>query len=215
MNEQQSRTTGGDGARRGVLMAFVGPSGVGKSSLCHRLMEEFARVSFSVSYTTRAPRGSEQEGVDYHYVDEATFLSMIEQGDFVEYARVHGNLYGTALSTVRQALSEGRDLLVDIDYQGAMQLKEVLPETVGIMVLPPSMECLESRLRGRKTDSEGVIVRRLEMAKTELAQLEKFDYAVINGEFEASYAEVRTIYKASLLRVKFYETFLRETLCVG
>ena len=198
--------------RRGILLAFVGPSGAGKSSLCRELMGDYTELGFSVSYTTRAPRGQEQDGVEYHFVTATTFMAMVERGEFVEYAKVHGNLYGTRLSTVEAALSEGRDLLFDIDYQGALLLKKSLPETIGVMVLPPSVQVLETRLRGRETDTEAVILRRLEMARTEMSQLDKFDYFVINDEFKKAYSDVNAIYRASRSRVGYEDESLRGHL---
>lgn len=186
--------------RRGMLVIVCGPSGVGKSSLCHHLLERYPRTRFSVSYTTRAPRGAEREGVDYHFVEGATFERMIAERQFAEWAQVHGNFYGTARAAVEEALGAGLDLLFDIDYQGARQLREAFPEAISIMVAPPSWSELERRLRGRQTDSEEVILRRLDKARHELSQFEAFDYVIVNDDLERAEARMRAIYQAAEAR---------------
>ncbi|HEX6839848.1 MAG TPA: guanylate kinase, partial [Polyangia bacterium] len=145
-------------AARGLLIVVSSPSGAGKTTLCHRLIEEFPEVMFSVSYTTRPKRRGEEEGVDYHFVDEAAFDKMIVAGDFAEWAEVHGHRYGTTVNAVREALEGGRHVLFDIDYQGGRQLKAKFEkEAVLVFVLPPSLDELERRLRKRATDAPDVI----------------------------------------------------------
>lgn len=186
----------------GTLLIVSGPSGVGKSSLCTRLLEQAPALRLSISYTTRAPRGAEVDGEHYHFTDRDTFLEMIQRKRFAEYAQVHGNYYGTSRETVAQALAQGDDLLFDIDYQGARQLKEAFPEAaVAVLLLPPSLSALEARLRGRGTDAPEVIARRLEAARHEMQQFALFDHAVINDELEQAWGDLRSIYQAARLRV--------------
>lgn len=187
--------------KRGQLLVVSSASGAGKTTLCHRLQAEFQQLKLSISYTTRAPRGRERNGESYHFVDTPRFLKMIDAGQFAEYARVHDNYYGTAMDTVQAALSQGEDLLFDIDIQGARQLKEKFPEEMtSVFVLPPSIEILEQRLRGRGTDTPAVIERRLAVAKAEMSQFGAYDYVVINDELDAAYDAFRSIYVASQLR---------------
>jgi guanylate kinase len=180
----------------GVLLSLCGPSGVGKSSLCARLLGEFPRLAMSVSYTTRAPRGAEQDGVHYHFVTRGRFEEMAALGAFAERAEVHGNLYGTARATIEGAWASDRDVLFDIDYQGAQQLRAAYPHARAVLLLPPSMEVLEARLRGRGTDAPEVIERRLRKAKHELEQWESFDFALVNGDLEVAYGQLRAVYLA-------------------
>ena len=147
---------------KGDLFVISAPSGAGKSTLCHRLMEETPGVAFSVSHTTRAPRKGEVDGVDYHFVSKEQFMHMVEQEEFLEWAEVHGNCYGTSRSAVTAMLENGQDVLLDIDVQGAMQVRDVFPESVLIFILPPSLQVLERRLRNRGTDTEETIRLRLE-----------------------------------------------------
>jgi guanylate kinase len=182
---------------RGCLFIISGPSGVGKSSLCERLLARYARLSLSVSYTTRAPRGQERDGVHYHFVTRARFEAMIAGGEFAEHAQVHGNFYGTSRAVVEAALSRGEDLLFDIDYQGAAQLKAAFPqEARAVLLVPPSMAALEARLRGRGTDAEEVIARRMAAARNELAQFGLFDYALLNDALEEAWEGLLAIYEA-------------------
>lgn len=185
--------------QKGVLLIVCGPSGVGKTSLSHRLLAEHAQLVPSVSYTTRKPRDTEEDGVDYHFVDNATFVDKRDAGAFAEWAEVHGNYYGTPESAIEDAWSAGKDVIFDIDYQGARQLKDSFPSAVGVLVIPPSMEALESRLRGRETDSDQVIKRRLEAAREELAQFELFDFIVENDEFDEAFAQLDVVYEAAQL----------------
>lgn len=179
----------------GLLLIVSGPSGVGKSSLCGRLLEENEQLKLSISYTTRAPRGQEVNGEHYHFVSRETFLDMVAQGKFAEHAEVHGNFYGTSRATVEEAFSRGEDLLFDIDYQGSNQLKAAFPEaSCAVLLLPPSMEVLEARLRGRGTDAEDVIERRMAAATHEMEQFESFDYAVVNEVLEEAYQTLHAVY---------------------
>ncbi len=178
---------------RGRLFVIAAPSGTGKTSLVKALMQSVPTLGFSVSHTTRKPRPNEVPGRDYHFVDHATFRRMIDAGEFLEYASVFDNLYGTSQAAVESALSAGRDLLLEIDWQGARQVRQRLPEATDIFILPPSRAALEARLRGRGTDSPEVIARRLQDSVTELSHWGEFRYVVVNDRFEAALADLERI----------------------
>ena len=183
---------------RGLLVIVSSPSGAGKTTLCHRLIREFPELRFSVSYTTRKPRSGERDGIDYHFVDVPTFERMAAEGKFAEWARVHGNSYGTPSAAVAEALEDGHDVLFDIDWQGGKQLRAKFPEdAVMIWVLPPSLAVLEQRLRGRATDTPAVIERRLATAKQEVMHYDLYDFLVVNDELERAYLSVKSIYVAA------------------
>jgi guanylate kinase len=183
---------------RGLLIVVSSPSGAGKTTLCHRLIEEFPEIIFSVSFTTRPKRRGEEEGVDYHFVDEAVFRAMVERGEFAEWAEVHGFHYGTTVEAVRQALEGGRHVLFDIDYQGGRQIKAKFEkEAVLVFVLPPSLQELERRLRNRATDAPDVIERRLKKAHDELKQYGLYQYLIVNDDLPRAYDRLRAIYLAA------------------
>jgi guanylate kinase len=177
----------------GVLFVVTAPSGAGKSSLIDALLKSDASLRLSISYTTREPRPGEKDGREYHFVDQKTFLAMRERGEFLESAEVHGNYYGTSKQVIRDTLERGQDLILEIDWQGARQVRALYPGCVGIFILPPSMEELERRLRGRGQDSEEVIRRRLANAREELEHQREFEYAIINKDFEAAKGELAEI----------------------
>jgi guanylate kinase len=177
----------------GVLFVVTAPSGAGKSSLIDALLKSDASLKLSISYTTRAPRPGEKDGREYHFIDKKTFLAMRERGEFLESAEVHGNHYGTSKQVIRDTLERGQDLILEIDWQGAQQVRALYPGCVGIFILPPSMEELERRLRGRGQDSEDVIRRRLANAREELEHQGEFEYAIINKDFEAAKGELAEI----------------------
>ena len=181
----------------GLLFIVCGPSGVGKTTLCRNLLAVRSKLALSVSYTTRAPRGNEEDGVAYHFVDVPTFEDMRDSGAFAEWALVHGNYYGTSIEVIESAWDAGHDLLFDIDYQGASQLMERFPNAVSVLVIPPSMEVLEARLRGRKTDGEAVVLKRLDAAKNELSQFPMFRYLLKNDDLEEAGEALNGIYDAS------------------
>jgi guanylate kinase len=161
-------------------------------------MEDFPELRFSVSYTTRHPRPNEQEGVDYHFVDDATFAGMVDRGELAEWAQVHGNRYGTTRAAVADALDRGHDVLFDVDWQGGRQLKAQFPcDAVLIWILPPSLQVLEERLRRRATDAPEAIERRLEMAKRELEMYGLYDFIVMNDELDRAYGQLKSIYIAA------------------
>jgi guanylate kinase len=177
----------------GKLFVVTAPSGAGKTSLINALLEDDRRLKLSVSYTTRAPRPGEQNGREYHFVDDATFLRMRERGEFLESAEVHGFRYGTSKKVIAEALAKGDDLILEIDWQGARQVRLLYPECVGVFIRPPSVEELERRMRSRGQDSEAVIRRRLENAREELAHAGEFEYAIINKDFDAARRELAEI----------------------
>ena len=177
----------------GKLFIITAPSGAGKTSLIEAVMDQDPTLKISVSYTTRAPRPGEQDGVDYHYVDDATFLAMRERGEFLESAEVHGNRYGTSKQVILDAVRRGDDLILEIDWQGAQQVRKLYPQAVGIFIQPPSVEELERRMRTRGQDSDAVIRRRLENAREELAHAGEFKYAIINKHFDTAKQELADI----------------------
>jgi len=182
-------------ARRetGRLFVISAPSGAGKTSLVKALMEREPRLNFSVSYTTRKPRANEVEGRDYHFITKAQFDQMVERGEFLEHARVFDNFYGTGFGAVRDALAGGEFLLLEIDWQGARQVREKLPAARSIFVLPPTRRALAERLNARSTDSDAVIRRRLEDAQRDIEHFDEFDYVVINDQFEQAVEDLRAI----------------------
>ena len=182
--------------KKGTLFVFSGPSGVGKGTLNAKLFEEFGdQMAFSVSATTRAPREGEIDGKHYFFISKQEFENRIANKDFLEYAQFAGNCYGTPKSYVMSLLEQGKNVLLEIEVQGAMQVMERMSECVSIFVLPPSFEELERRLRGRGTETEDKIVKRLETARGELAYADKYRYNIINGgDLEAAYQELRSEY---------------------
>ena len=177
----------------GLLFVITAPSGAGKTSLIDAVMREDPSLKISVSYTTRAPRPGEKDGVDYHYVDDATFLAMRERGEFLESAEVHGNRYGTSRTVIQDAVQRGEDLILEIDWQGARQVRTLFPGCVGIFILPPSVEELERRMRARGQDADAVIRRRVQNAREELAHVGEFKYAIINKDFDVAKRELSEI----------------------
>jgi guanylate kinase len=177
----------------GRLYVIAAPSGAGKTSLVKALMEREPRLRFSVSYTTRAARPNEVDGGDYHFVNRVRFEEMAARGEFLEHARVYDNFYGTSLQTVQSELRDGHLLLLEIDWQGARQVRSRLPAARSIFILPPTRRALEERLRARSTDSEAVIERRLKDAVQDLAHWTEFDYVVVNDQFERAVADLLAI----------------------
>lgn len=187
--------------RRGVLLIVASPSGAGKTSLCRRLMADHGGLELSVSMTTRPVRPGEQAGRDYHFVDEAEFQRLIDADAFLEWANVHGNLYGSPRAPVDRALAEGRDVLFDIDWQGAREVaRRCKEDAVRVFILPPSLEELRRRLVTRSQDAEDVIDRRIRNAKGEIEHADEFDYVLVNDDFDRSYAELAHIYHAERSR---------------
>ncbi|WP_227818114.1 guanylate kinase [Nitrogeniibacter aestuarii] len=184
----------------GTLFIVTAPSGAGKTTLVQGLLEADPGVQLSISYTTRDPRPGEQDGREYHFVDVSRFRALRDAGEFLEWAEVHGNYYGTSKAWLRGEIEAGRDTLVEIDWQGAQQVRKMFPEAVGIFIIPPSMDELENRLRGRGTDSEDVIVRRLLAARGEMRHVSEFDYVIINNELPDALGDLVAVVRAARLR---------------
>jgi guanylate kinase len=181
---------------RGDLFIVSSPSGAGKTTLIRRVLEDpriGGTLHFSVSHTTRPPRSGERDGVEYHFVDETEFRAIEVRGGFLEWAVVHGNLYGTSRAEVEPRLERGLDVLLDIDVQGARQVRSHVPDAVKVIVFPPSREVLEARLKARASDAPEVVVRRLAAARKEMEEWGEFDYAIINEDLEAAVDELRSI----------------------
>jgi guanylate kinase len=181
--------------RRGRLFVIAAPSGAGKTSLVRALMEREPGLRFSISYTTRARRPNELDGRDYFFVTRGEFDRMVAEGGFLEHATVFDNSYGTAKAQVEQSLAAGQDLVLEIDWQGAAQVRSAMPECVSIFILPPTREELERRLRGRGTDAEHVIQRRLRDAASDMSHWGEFDYVVVNDDFEQALTVLQAIVK--------------------
>lgn len=201
-------------ARRGVMMVLASPSGAGKSSISRAIFAQDPNISLSVSVTTRARRTDEIDGRDYHFIDVATFERLRNTGELLESAEVHGNFYGTPRAHVEEKLSQGRDILFDIDYQGTLQLLEAArPDMVTIFILPPSIRELRKRLERRAQDSRAVIDKRLKNARIEMDHFAEYDYVLINRDLEDSVQKVRTILAAARLartRYKGLAPFVRR-----
>jgi guanylate kinase len=178
---------------KGRLFVITAPSGAGKSSLIQAVLKDDPSLKLSISYTTRPPRPGEVNGREYHFVDDREFLAMRGRGEFLESAEVHGYRYGTGKRVIGDSLSRGHDLLLEIDWQGAQQVRALHPECVGIFIVPPSVDELERRLRARGQDAENVIQRRLANAREELRHVDEFEYRIINKDFEAAKRELSDI----------------------
>jgi guanylate kinase len=168
----------------GNLFIISAPSGAGKTSLVSALLKSNTQIALSISYTTRAPRPGEINGKDYHFISREMFLEMAKDGDFLESAEVYGNLYGTSQPWIEKELASGRDILLEIDWQGAAQVRKLMPQAISIFILPPSLAALETRLKGRGQDSEEVIARRLHAAQEDISHVAEFDYVIINDKLD-------------------------------
>ena len=184
----------------GNLFCVAAPSGTGKSSLVKALLELDSRLTVSVSHTTRQPRGQEHDGREYHFIDETAFREKIDHGDFFEWAQVHGNLYGTSRKAIEERLSKGEDVVLEIDWQGALQIKKLFTHAVLIFILPPSWEELSQRLNRRGEDPVDVIATRLANARTEVAQARHFDFVIINSLFETALFDLKTVVHSQRLK---------------
>ena len=186
------------------------PSGAGKTTLCREMFDKFPDLRQSVSFTTRLMRSGEQDGVDYHFVDRDRFDEMVGAGEFVEWAEVHGNFYGTAFATLKKAAASGADLLLEIDCQGARQIRDSVEEAIFIFVLPPDFSELERRLRGRETDSDEIISRRMLNARHEVSQAHWYDYLVLNDSLERAGQRFSSIIEAERCRTRLLTDFLNQ-----
>lgn len=184
----------------GTVFVVAAPSGTGKTSLVAALLKAEPTVELSISYTTRLPREGETQGKHYYFVDKADFEAMIVAGDFAEYAEVYGHYYGTRASWLHSRLAEDRDVLLEIDWQGARQVRKLFPTAVTIFIMPPSIEELERRLRGRATDSEETIVQRLAQARSEVDKISEYDFVVVNDDFQSACMDLVSIIHAWRLR---------------
>ena len=195
----------------GNLFVVAAPSGAGKSSLVKALMEVDARVTPSISHTTRAPRGQEKDGREYHFVDEATFDAMLAANEFVEWAHVHSRRYGTSRQAIAQTMASGNDVVLEIDYQGALQIQKQFPQAITIFILPPSWDELAARLRRRGEDDPEVIDLRLRNAREEIAQAHHFEFVIINELFERALFDLKSIVHAQRLRFEAQKRLRAET----
>ena len=186
--------------KSGSLFVIVAPSGAGKSSLVAELLKQDANIQLSISYTTRAPRTGEVDGVNYHFTDVAVFQKMQAHGEFIESAEVHDNYYGMLKAWINAALASGKDVLLEIDYQGAQQVRAHFPDMVGIFIVPPSLEVLKARLEKRGTDAPEVIAIRLTNARQEIAHASECEYVIINAVFSTALTQLQTIVDATRLR---------------
>lgn len=179
---------------QGRLFVFAAPSGAGKTTLVHAMVQRYPELRFSVSYTTRTPRSNEAEGVNYFFVSREEFERLRAAGELLEWATVFDNLYGTSRSQVERILADGHNVLLEIDWQGARQVRESMPDCVTVFILPPSLVELERRLRDRRTDSEAVIARRLRDARSDMQHWDEFDYVIINDRLDQAVAELDAVF---------------------
>ena len=200
----------------GNLFIVSAPSGTGKTSLVNALLRSNQQIDLSVSYTTRSPRPGETDGKDYHFVNRETFLNMAKHGDFLESAEVYGNLYGTSQSWIETETSCGRDILLEIDWQGAAQVRRKFPNCTTIFILPPSLQALEERLKARAQDSASVIATRLQAAQEDIAHVAEFDYVIINDKLDQALQQLSAVVVAAGLRrerqLDYLETLINQLL---
>ena len=187
--------------KKGILFVVSAPSGAGKSTICSEVMRHDPLLRFVVSHTTREPRKGEENGVDYHFVTKDDFKLMVDAGEFLEWAEVHDNSYGTSKSALENLLAEGANIIHDIDVQGAAQLREVLPDAVYIFILPPSLRALKYRLSDRGTDTPEVVARRLDNAKGEIGSYSLYDYVILNDSLDRAVENFRSVVNAERLKV--------------
>jgi guanylate kinase len=197
---------------RGMLIVVSSPSGGGKGTLIDRVLKTVPGLAFSVSYTTRAPRGSEENGREYFFIDEPTFRAMIARGEFLEWADVYGHLYGTNYLQVERERETGRDIILEIDVQGAESIRHKVPDSISIFILPPSFELLRNRLVARATDSAADLERRLKGAPSEVAQYEHFDYVILNDDINRASQQLASVIHAERARRERQEVTLEQSL---
>jgi len=198
--------------RRGNLFVISAPSGSGKTTLVRRLLDTLDDVQFSISFTTRSVRGSERDGIDYHFIAEKSFRSKIEDGEFLEWAEVHGNLYGTSRIETEKVRAGGEDIVMDVDVQGASQVRKAQPDAVTLFIMPPSFGVLEERLRGRRQDSDEVIEGRLNEARHEIHHYKDYDYVLVNDSVERTSELFKAIVLAERMRPHLLQDRIRPIL---
>jgi guanylate kinase len=184
---------------KGNLFVVTAPSGAGKTTLVAALLAADANVQLSISYTTRQPRVGEVDGKDYHFVDRTEFERMINAGELLEFAEVYGNYYGTSQVWINEVIKNGRDILLEIDWQGAQQVRRLFPDAIGLFVLPPSLETLENRLRNRGKDSEEVIAKRMAVSRTECSHVDEFDFVIVNEHIDDAVRDIVSVVRAQRL----------------
>ncbi len=184
---------------KGNLFVVTAPSGAGKTTLVAALLAADSKVQLSISFTTRPPRAGEVDGKDYHFVDRAEFERMIAAGELLEFAEVYGNYYGTSQVWINEVMENGRDILLEIDWQGAQQVRRIFPVAIGIFILPPCIDTLENRLRGRGKDSEEVIARRMAVAKEEVNHVDEFDYVIVNEHIDDAVRDIVAVVRSQRL----------------
>ena len=199
-------------AHRGKLYIIAAPSGAGKTSLVKAMVESTPHVRVSVSHTTRAIRPGEKDGVNYHFVEQAKFQDLLNKGQFLEHAEVFGNYYGTSEAWVREQLETGEDVILEIDWQGAQQVRRLMPESVTVFILPPSLEALRERLIGRGTDDMEIIERRMAQAVSEMSHYGEFDYLVINDEFDLALRDLQTIIRSRRLAIGWMQHYKADLI---
>jgi guanylate kinase len=212
LTEATQSKSAGVPSERGMLIVVSSPSGGGKGTLIDRVLKTVPGVSFSVSYTTRAPRGSEQNGREYFFVSVSEFEAMVARGEFLEWANVYGQLYGTSLAQVERELAAGHDIILEIDVQGAASIREKIADSVSIFILPPSFELLRHRLVARGTDSPADLARRLQGAPAEVAQHKDFQYVILNDDIKRASQQLAAVIYAERARCYRQEPRLAETL---
>jgi guanylate kinase len=198
--------------QRGSLFVIAAPSGAGKTSLISALLEKNSDIQLSISHTTRQARPGEQDGVNYHFTAKETFQSMIESDDFLEHAQVFDNFYGTSRQSLEQQLASGNDVILEIDWQGARQVKKVIPDCIGIFIMPPSKQALLERLTGRGTDSEEIIKRRMADAVNEMSHYDEFDYLIINDNFDQALKQLELVIQSQNFRIGLQKLNLSNKL---
>ena len=212
MSNELTQNDGSSRVSRGMLIVVSSPSGGGKGTLIDRVLKTVPDLAFSVSYTTRAPRGSEQNGREYFFVDEPAFRAMIDRGEFLEWADVYGHLYGTSASQVARERAAGHDIILEIDVQGAESIRHKVSDAISVFILPPSFELLRKRLVARATDSAADLQRRLQGAPAEVAQYEHFDYVILNDDINRASQQLAAVIYAERARRERQEVTLREAL---
>ncbi|MGI9277796.1 MAG: guanylate kinase [Endozoicomonas sp.] len=199
-------------AHKGKLYIIAAPSGAGKTSLVKAMVESTPHVRVSVSHTTRSIRPGEKDGVNYHFVEKDEFQGLLNKGEFLEHAEVFGNYYGTSEAWVRKQLETGEDVILEIDWQGAQQVRRLMPEAVSIFILPPSLEALRERLTGRGTDDMEIIERRMNQAVSEMSHYGEFDYLVINDEFDLALRDLQTIIRSRRLAIGWMQHYKADLI---